>query len=623
MKIQCHSLLLTTLIGSFGGSNALWNPFRRTQVAVSDEKSSTPHDGCLLLLNDLEPPRQMLVGKSYDEMAVNSDYHIANEAGQTAAACNNGNAGGYTCNNVDLLSMIDLSNIKPGGSSMANDIWGWTHSGSGREFAIICLKEGTSFVEITDEYNPVVIGFLPTKTSSSSWRDVKTMGNYALIVSEASDHGMQVFDLTRLLSGSFDSDIIEDAHYGEFGNAHNIFANEDTGYAYAVGTNTCDGGLHVIGMDDPLNPVSEGCYSEDGYSHDVQCVVYNGPDASYKGSEICFGSNEDTITIVDVTDKNNMVQLAKKSYSGDRYTHQGWLTEDHSRFIFNDELDEYQGVVSKTRTHVFDVTNLNDPVYSGFHDGRTAAIDHNLYVHGDLVYQANYRAGLNILKIVDIDNVKFEEAGYFDIYPTSDSMKFNGAWSNYPYFPSGIVVVSGIESGLFVLKYNGANSPTPQPVANPEPTQPPNSSPTSCIECSDIEHPRVDDCTTTNLLDTACNKNRQWTRQEYCQLSCFNAGNGYDGDNCCQGPVVTPTKAPVAPPTKAPTEAPTLAPTSACTQCTNNEAGFMIEKGFNCETYNRLGSKCNKKNNWIDNKYCQQSCFLANLGYAGDTCCTR
>ena len=37
-------------------------------------------------------------------------------------------------------------------------------------------------------------------------------------------------------------------------------------------------------------------------------------------------------------------------------------------------------------------------------------------------------------------------------YPSSDSASFNGAWSNYPYFESGNVIVSGIEQGLFVLR---------------------------------------------------------------------------------------------------------------------------------------------------------------------------
>merc|ERR1712038_1800938 len=169
-------------------------------------------------------------------------------------------------------------------------------------------------------------------------------------------------------------------------------------------------------------------------------------------------------TVVDVTNKSNPILLSRRSYNS-RYTHQGWLTEDHSHFLFNDELDEAYGVVSKTTTHVMDVSNLNNIFYVGGYSGRTSAIDHNNYVKGDYLYQANYRAGLNVLKITDVTNAQFQEVGYFDVYPSSDSNSFNGAWSNYPYFPSGTIVVSGIEQGLFMLRFNGDGStPAPTPV---------------------------------------------------------------------------------------------------------------------------------------------------------------
>merc|ERR1712113_1341856 len=111
-----------------------------------------------------------------------------------------------------------------------------------------------------------------------------------------------------------------------------------------------------MGISDPLNPTFVGCYSGDGYTHDAQCVNYSGPDIEHVGKEICFCSNEDTVTIVDVTNKNSPVQLSRSGYINDGYTHQGWLTEDHSHFIFNDELDELYGTTPTTRTMVFDVS---------------------------------------------------------------------------------------------------------------------------------------------------------------------------------------------------------------------------------------------------------------------------
>ena len=301
-----------------------------------------------------------------------------------------------------------------------NDIWGWTDSGSGREFALVGTARGTVFVEITDPYNPIHLGALPSfrSTINDPWRDIKTYGDYAFIVAEASSSGMQVFDLTKLLTASPNTDFTEDARYTGHGNAHNIFVNEDSGFAYSVGSNSCSGGLHIIDLSVPTNPIFSACFSSDGYTHDVQCVNYNGPDSQYTGREICFASNEDTITVIDVTDKSNIVELARKTYGNSRYTHQGWLTEDQKYFIFNDELDETSGVASTTRTHVMDVSSLGSPIYAGFHNGRTSAIDHNLYVLGDYVYQANYRAGLNVLKISDASNAQFEEKGFLIFIPT-------------------------------------------------------------------------------------------------------------------------------------------------------------------------------------------------------------
>ena len=113
-----------------------------------------------------------------------------------------------------------------------------------------------------------------------------------------------------------------------------------TGFAYAAGTRTCEGGLHVVDVRTPAAPRAAGCFSFDGYTHETQCVVYEGPDTLYRDREICFNSNEDTLTIVDATDKLEPVQLSRTGYGGSAYTHQGWLTEDQRFFLVNDEGDE-------------------------------------------------------------------------------------------------------------------------------------------------------------------------------------------------------------------------------------------------------------------------------------------
>jgi choice-of-anchor B domain-containing protein len=369
-------------------------------------------------------------------------------------ACEGGLAGIYPCQNVDLLSFMPLAQI---GGGSGNDSWGWTDPLTGEEYAIMGRTNGAAFVNISDPLNPLYVGNLATHSSSSTWRDIKVYNNHAFIVSEATNHGMQVFDLTQLRGRTTPTNFAATAHYSQFGRAHNIAINEETGFAYAVGSvqgaTTCSGGLHMINIQNPTNPTFAGCFSADGYTHDAQCILYNGPDAAYQGREVCFNSNENTVTIVDVTNKAAPVLIARQGYPGVAYTHQGWLTEDQRYFLVDDELDEVQGE-NNTRTYVWDMQSLTTPVLMGFYESPVAAIDHNQYVVGHHAYQANYRAGLRILNIAGAAAVNVFQAGYFDIYPASDSPNFNGAWNTYPFFDSGVVLISGIEQGLFMVKPN-------------------------------------------------------------------------------------------------------------------------------------------------------------------------
>ncbi len=363
--------------------------------------------------------------------------------------CVNGFAGIYPCDQVDLMSHMNITAV--GGGEM-NDIWGWTDPLDGKEYALLGKTTGTAFIDITDPNNPVFLGELPTHTVSSSWRDIKVYADHAFIVSEASGHGMQVFDLTKLRNvANPPATFSSDAHYGGFGNCHNIAINEESGRAYPIGAGTFSGGLNIIDISNPLNPTLIGSFAEDGYSHDAQIVNYIGPDAQYANSEIAFCFNENTVTIVDVTDATDPVQISATGYSTSAYTHQGWLTEDHKYLLVNDELDE--GSVN-TRTYIFDVQDLNNVSLIGTHLGSTPAIDHNLYTHEGLVYQSNYRAGLRILDLTNVAQGQLEEVAFFDVYPASNSAQFNGTWSNYPYFGSGNVIVSHIEEGLYVLRPN-------------------------------------------------------------------------------------------------------------------------------------------------------------------------
>ncbi len=368
--------------------------------------------------------------------------------------CNNGMAGPYPCDGYDLQSEINLNVL---GSDRGNDSWGWTDPQDGKEYAIVGLGNGTAFIDISNPTNPVYLAKINGFSGSSTWRDIKVYQNHAYIVTDVNnnDDGMQVFDLTRLRDiTNPPQTLTPDNRYTGFGDAHNIVINEETGFAYAVGTSTFNGGGHYIDLSDPVNPVAAGGSSLGGYSHDAQVVIYNGPDNDYNdGSrELYFGSNEDRVVVIDVTDKNNPVMIKEIMYNNDGYTHQGWLTEDQRFFILGDETDEL-GFGFNTRTIVFDLLDLdaNTPPRFEYY-GPSEAIDHNGYVKGDKLYLSNYRAGLRVLDISDIANGNMVEEGYFDSYPANDGADFDGAWSVYPYFESGNIVISDINRGFLLVK---------------------------------------------------------------------------------------------------------------------------------------------------------------------------
>jgi choice-of-anchor B domain-containing protein len=407
------------------------------------------------------------------EVAATVALPVETLAGVTGepVSCESGKAAHFECKDVTLLAFVPNASIGGARGVELNDIWGWTDPETGKEYALVGRMDGTSFVDVSDPENPVYLGDLPKTEGSPGavWRDMKVYKDHVYIVADASgEHGVQVFDLTRLRNvANPPQTFTEDAHYDRIHSAHNIAINEETGFAYTVGNgeggDTCGGGLHMIDIRDPENPQFAGCFSDPntgiqktGYTHDAECVLYRGPDEDYQGREICFGSNETALSIADVTDKQNPIAVAVAEYPNVAYTHQAWLTEDQRYLLMDDEGDELAGLVDHTRTLIWDVSDLDDPVVlEEFLNPNSTAVDHNLYIKGDKVYQSNYVQGLRILDISDIENP--EEVGFFDTVPFGDnSPRFDGSWSNYPYFESGTIIVTSGKEGLFLLKYEPA-----------------------------------------------------------------------------------------------------------------------------------------------------------------------
>ena len=365
--------------------------------------------------------------------------------------CEAGYAGAHPCKGIDLMSVRAWDELGgSGGFGNGNDCWGWVKEE--REFVLYGRSNGLAVVEVTDPVNPVYLANLPTHSSPSLWRDVKVYNNHAFIVSEAGGHGMQVLDLNVAIAGGGGQalQMLETAHFDGFGHAHNIAMNESTGYAYPVGTNEASGGLLMINVQDPLNPVLEGSWNGN-YVHDAQVVVFDGEDQNYVGREIAFLSGGyGGFYIVDVTDKTDPQTLSSFTSSDFVYTHQSWLTEDHRYMFICDEIDEINNG-GNTRTYIVDLLDLENPVQLGFYSGTLEVTDHNIYTHKGLAFSSNYNAGLQVLRPLNLQAAEMEEVAYFDTEPSTNEVGTDGAWSVYPYFPSGTIAISTF-THLFVVR---------------------------------------------------------------------------------------------------------------------------------------------------------------------------
>ena len=382
--------------------------------------------------------------------------------------CTDASAAGWECHDVDLVAFLPVSAIGGVRGMRLNDLWGWTDSTTGREYIIIGRSDGTSFVDMSDPAHPRYLGDLPMTPGSHAavWRDMKVYRSHAYITADgAGQHGVQVFDLRRLRAVTTPETFSPDTVYTGIASAHNMVINEETGFGYVVGASgggtTCGGGLHMLDLHEPRAPRFVGCFSDGvtgrrktGYSHDAQCVVYRGPDRDYQGHEICIGANETALSLADVTDKGAPRGIATASYPNVAYAHQGWLSDDQRWFFSNDEIDEANGTEPNTRTLVWDLSDLDDPVLVTEYRATTTATDHNLYVRGRYMYQSNTGAGLRVIDVIDPAHPV--EVGHFN---TDREGTGGGTWSNYPYFASGVIPVTGGFAGIFLVRPRPAMVP--------------------------------------------------------------------------------------------------------------------------------------------------------------------
>ncbi|MCH7792755.1 MAG: choice-of-anchor B family protein, partial [Planctomycetes bacterium] len=320
--------------------------------------------------------------------------------------------------NVELLGQV------PGGG---NDCWGYV-SPSGREYALKGTSGATVFIEITDPRNPVTLG--QVAHSGCTWSDIRTYDHYAYVVTECGS-GIQVIDL-----GNIDSGVVTLTRtISSPSSSHNVVIDTDSGFMYLAGG-------AIFDLSDPANPVRVGTGS--GW-HDAQVVTYTS--GQYAGREIMFAfAGGSGMGIVDVTNKSNPFLISLSGYPSLSFSHQGW-TEDLQYIYVDDES-------SPSRTIVFDISDLSNPVHVNTFTNGLASTNHNLFIKDGFIFEANYTSGLRVFDACDPANPI--EVGFYDTFPANNNSGFSGAWGVYPFFPSGTVIVNDGSAGLFIVDPSAA-----------------------------------------------------------------------------------------------------------------------------------------------------------------------
>ncbi|MAZ55834.1 MAG: hypothetical protein CMP54_02415 [Flavobacteriales bacterium] len=323
--------------------------------------------------------------------------------------------------NMDLVSNLSYS-------QGTNDIWGYADGSN--EYALVGTVTGFSVVDVSDPSDPYELFFI--EGSSSTWRDIKNWGKYAYVTTEASD-GLLIVDLSDLTGQTY---VYTDEF---FTTSHNIYIDEN-GYAYIFGTDTGNGGAIILDLtEDPMNPTLAGVF-DDYYLHDG---MVRGD--TLWGSAIYAG----VFSIIDVSDKTSPVIMSSYPTSCN-FTHNAWISDDNNYLFTTDEQAGcYVGAYDVS--DIYDIQEI-DLIQEWTGDGAMGSqenvIPHNTHVFGDYLVTSYYTSGVTVIDASDPFNLI--EVAYYDTSPMSGG-NFDGCWGAYPYLPSGLILATDQQEGLFVL----------------------------------------------------------------------------------------------------------------------------------------------------------------------------
>ncbi|MBS1517759.1 MAG: choice-of-anchor B family protein [Bacteroidetes bacterium] len=303
----------------------------------------------------------------------------------------------------------------------------WGYAAGGREYAIIGHYAGTTVYDITNPGNIVNSGTVAGPGSFYNYREMKTYSHYLYIVSEGGS-GVQIVDLQYLPDSLH---LIQNYTFAGYTKSHTI--SQEGRYLYSNGGNYNNGGVFILDLLDPENPVKRGQWGT-RYIHD--CFVRN--DTIY-GAAISSGF----MVFLDATNKDNITLIREFTYPS-AVTHNAWTNGDRTVLVTTDEG-------GTNHAKLWDISDFSNQVQLAEiipYDG--ASMVHNAYIKGDSLYLAHYRAGVIVYNIQNPSQPV--EVGHYDTYPGPNSTAYQGCWNVYPFLPSGNIVASDIVTGLYVLK---------------------------------------------------------------------------------------------------------------------------------------------------------------------------